>query len=193
MTFNFLQELGRKLIHIIVLLVLCGYVIVEKTHGKQIALVGIVSLLILFLILEYFRLELDLELPIFNWIIRAKEHRKPYGTIYFLLSTIICLAVFDFRIALAALLMTVFGDMTAALIGKWYGKTLIFKNKTLTGGIVELVINLILGFIILRNFYIILAMAFTATIVETFVDELDDNLVVPLFSGFVGQMLIFLI
>ena len=70
---------------------------------------------------------------------------------------------------------------------------LIFRNKTLSGCSVELVINLIVGFIILRNIYIILAMAFTATIVETFVHELDDNLFVPLFAGFVGQLLYFLI
>ena len=175
------------------LLIICAYVIVEKTQGKQIALLGIIAVLILFLIFEYFRLDLEWDLPLFDWLIRAREHRRPTGPIYFLLSTIICLAVFDFRIALAALLMTIFGDMTAALIGKWYGKTLIFKNKTLTGGLVELTINLILGFIVLRNIYIILAMAFTATIVETFVEELDDNLVVPLLSGFVGQILMFLI
>jgi len=36
-------------------------------------------------------------------------------------------------------------------------------------------------------------MAFTAAIVETFLNELDDNLFVPLFAGFVGQLLFLLI
>ena len=52
---------------------------------------------------------------------------------------------------------------------------------------------LIVGLILLKNIYIIIAMAFTATIVETFISELDDNLFVPLFAGFVGQLLFFLI
>ena len=39
------------------------------------------------------------------------------------------------------------------------------------------------------NIYILIAMAFAATITETMVDELDDNLVVPLESGFIGQIL----
>jgi len=55
------------------------------------------------------------------------------------------------------------------------------------------VINLIVGLLLLSNIYIILIMAFTATIVETFVSELDDNLFVPLFAGFVGQLLFFLL
>ena len=116
-----------------------------------------------------------------------------HGAIFFLTATILCLAVFDFKIALAALLMTVFGDMFAALVGKTFGKTLVFKNKTLSGALVELVINLVVGLIILNNIYIIIAMAFTATIIETFVNELDDNLFVPLFAGFIGQLLFFLI
>jgi dolichol kinase len=79
------------------------------------------------------------------------------------------------------------------LIGKRFGKTLVFKNKTLSGALTELVVNLIVGLIILNNIYIILAMAFTAAIVETFLNELDDNLFVPLFAGFVGQLLFLLI
>ncbi len=117
------------------------------------------------------------------------------GAIFFLSATIICLAVFDFKIALAALLMTTFGDMTAAIVGKKYGQSLIYRNKTLVGCVTELIVNLIVGFTILAltNIYATTAMAFTATVVETLVDELDDNLIVPIFSAFVGQILLFLI
>ena len=53
-------------------------------------------------------------------------------------------------------------------------------------------VNLIVGFAVLINFtnvYVILVMALTATIVEIVVDELDDNLLVPLISGFIGQLI----
>ena len=188
-----LQEVKRKSLHVAILLIIILYAILEHSISKQISLFTLVFILLFLLMTEFIRLELNIEVPIIRQIIRAKEERKMHAAIYFLTATIICLAVFDFRIALAALLMTVFGDMVAALVGKRFGKTLIFKNKTLSGCLVELVINLIVGLIILNNIYIIIAMAFTATIIETFISELDDNLFVPLFAGFVGQLLFFLI
>ena len=193
MVWTFLGELRRKAMHMAILLIIILYSILEKSVSKQISLFTLVFILLFLLVTEFIRLELNIEVPIVRQLIRAKEERKMHGAIYFLSATIICLAVFDFRIALAALLMTVFGDMFAAIVGQKFGKTLLFKDKTLSGCLVELVITLIVGLIILNNIYIIIAMAFTATIVETFVSELEDNLFVPLFAGFVGQLLFFLI
>ena len=36
-------------------------------------------------------------------------------------------------------------------------------------------------------------MAFTATIVETLIEKLDDNLLIPVFFGFNGQIVVFLL
>jgi dolichol kinase len=130
-------------------------------------------------------------MPFFSQFIRSKEQDRMYGVIYFLSATIISLAVFSKEIALAALLMTTFGDMVAALIGKKYGTILIYGNKTWAGFLAELGTNLIVGFLILDSIYIILGMAFVATIVETLVDELDDNLLIPIFSGLAGQIILF--
>ncbi len=87
--------------------------------------------------------------------------------------------------------MTTFGDMVAALVGKRYGTTLMYRNKTWAGFLAELGTNLIVGFLILDSIYVILGMAIVATIVETLVDELDDNLLIPIFSGFAGQIILF--
>jgi dolichol kinase len=193
MTWTFFHELRRKSFHVTILLIIMLYSILESSVSKQIALITLVFILLLLLVAEYIRLELNIEVPLIKQLLRAREEKRMHGAIYFLTATIICLAVFDFNIALAALLMTAFGDMFAALIGKRFGKTLVFKNKTLSGALTELVVNLIVGLIILNNIYIILAMAFTAAIVETFLNELDDNLFVPLFAGFVGQLLFLLI
>ncbi|MEK6892339.1 MAG: CTP--2,3-di-O-geranylgeranyl-sn-glycero-1-phosphate cytidyltransferase [Nanoarchaeota archaeon] len=195
MVWGFFHELGRKIVHMTILVILALYFFIENTHGKQIALLFLVGLLILFLVLEYFRIELGWKIPFFSLFIRAKEENRMYGVVYFLSASIISLAVFDKKIALAALLMTTFGDMVAAVIGKRYGTTLIYRNKTWAGFIAELATNFIVGFLVLGNMsggiYIILGMAFVATIVETMVDELDDNLMIPIFSGFVGQIILF--
>src|SRR3989339_1388178 len=133
MVWGLFHEIGRKMIHITILIVLIIYNFIQNSYGKQLALLFLVALLILFLMLEYFRLELGWKMPFFSQFIRPKEQNKMYGVIYFLSATIISLAVFDYKIALAALLMTTFGDMVAALVGKKYGTTLIYRNKTLAG------------------------------------------------------------
>ena len=200
MVWGLFHEIGRKIIHITILIVLAAYFLIQDSLvsagyttilAKQVALLFLVALLIIFLILEYFRLELGWKMPFFAQFIRPKEQNKMYGVIYFLSATIISLAVFDHRIALAALLMTTFGDMLAALVGKRYGTTLIYRNKTWAGFLAELGTNLIVGFFVLSNIYVILVMALVATIVETFVDELDDYLLIPIFAGFAGQIIFF--
>ena len=195
MVWDFFNEIGRKIIHITILIVLIIYNVIQNNYGKQLALLFLVSLLIIFLILEYFRLELGWKMPFFSQFIRPKEQNRMYGVIYYLSATIISLAVFDYKIALAALLMTAFGDMVAALVGKRYGTTLIYRNKTWAGFLAELIVNIFVGFFVLVNLpgyiYIVLGMAFVATIVETIVDELDDNLLIPIFAGFAGQVILF--
>lgn len=90
--------------------------------------------------------------------------------------------------------MTTFGDMSAAIAGKKYGTRMLFRNKTVVGFVTELITNLIVALIISLTFsisiYILIVMAFAATITETIVDELDDNLIVPIVSGFIGQILL---
>lgn len=200
MVWGVFHEIGRKIIHITILIVLAAYFLIQDSLvnagytavlAKQVALLFLVALLIVFLILEYFRLELGWKMPFFSQFIRPKEQNRMYGVIYFLSATIISLAVFDYKIAMAALLMTTFGDMVAALVGKRYGTTLIYRNKTWAGFLGELATNLIVGFLILDSIYVILGMALAATIVETMVDELDDNLLIPIFSGFAGQIILF--
>lgn len=200
MVWGLFHEIGRKIIHITILLVLAAHFLIQDSLvnagytvalAKQVALLFLVSLLIIFLILEYLRLELGWKMPFFSQFIRPKEENRMYGVIYFLSATIISLAVFDHKIALAALLMTTFGDMMAALVGRRYGTTLIYKNKTWAGFLAEMGTNLVVGFFVLNNIYIIIGMALSATVVETLVDELDDNLLIPIFSGFVGQVIQF--
>ena len=197
MTWKLFHEVGRKIIHITILVVLVLFFAIKKQTGQQIALLFLVGILLIFLVLEYFRLELNFKLPFFHQFIRPKEQYRVYGSIFFLTSAIIALAVFDTAIALAALLMTTFGDIAAAIVGKKYGTTILFKNKTVIGFAAELATNLIVAVMISLTFginiYIPIIMAFVASTSETLVDELDDNLVVPIVSGFIGQILLFLI
>jgi phytol kinase len=197
MPWNFIQEVGRKIIHLTILIVLALFFAIKNQASEQLALLFLVALLIVFLILEYLRLEMNVKMPFFHQFIRPKEQFRVYGVVFFLSSTIIAFAVFDTAIALAALLMTTFGDMMAAIIGKKYGTTVLFRNKTVLGSVVELATNLVvavaISLLFVINIYVLIAMAFAATAVEISVDELDDNLAVPVISGFVGQLLLILL
>ena len=190
---EFFHEIGRKAIHITILIALVLFFAIKNQSGQRAALLFLVALLLIFLILEYFRLDLNFKLPFFHRFIRPKEEYRIYGVVFFLSSTIIALAVFDTPIALAALLMTTFGDMSAAIAGKKYGTTILFRNKTVVGFVTALITNIIVAVIISLlfsiNIYIPIIMAFTATIIETLTDEMDDNLVVPIITGFIGQIL----
>ena len=95
MVWSFFHELGRKIIHMTILVILALYFFIENTHGKQVALLFLVGLLILFLVLEYFRIELGWKIPFFSLFIRAKEENRVCGVVYFLSASIISLAVFD--------------------------------------------------------------------------------------------------
>ena len=195
MKWNLFREISRKVIHLLMLVILLFYIVFEKKYNKTYALLALILLLLFFLIIEYIRLDLDIKIPLVGFFIRPKEINKMSGVIYFIIASIICLAVFDFGIALASLLMTTLGDMTAAIAGQKYGHTMVFKKKTLIGGVAELVVNIIIGVGIVLFFsnitiYTMLAMAFTATIIEIVVESIDDNLVVPLATGFIGQILL---
>lgn len=191
MAWILLNEVLRKTTHIAILLVLLIYNSIEESYSKQAGLFFILGLLGIMLILEYLRLELGWRMPFLSFVIRPKEEHRLNGGVHFLAATIICLGVFDFNIALAALLMTTFGDLSASLAGKTLGSSLIYRSKTWAGFTAELIVNLAVGFIVLNNIYIIIGMAIVASISEILVEEIDDNLIIPLFAGFAGQLIKF--
>jgi len=193
MVWGIKKELKRKAIHLLAISFIIIFILIFSTFGKTIALLVLVFLLIIFLELDYVRVELRKKIPLISGLWRLKEKDRPGGQVFFLIGSIISLAVFDFDIALTAILMTVFGDMAAALIGKKFGRTWLTKKKALEGILAEFIVDLLIVFVIIGysswNWVIMLVMALTATTVETLVEKLDDNLIIPLFSGFNGQVI----
>jgi len=191
---RFAFELRRKFIHLMALLLLVIYLIVRKYYGHGGGLIALVLVLIFFLILEYYRIAKKKKIPLFHIFWRKSEKNRLSGSVYLVIGAIIALGVFDFWIAVVALLMTIFGDMAGALIGIPFGKHKLKKpnNKSWEGTIAQFLVDLVIGFILLDSILIVLGMALAATIVETKFEHVDDNLSIPVVSGFVGQILSFL-
>jgi dolichol kinase len=95
-------------------------------------------------------------------------------------------------VAASAMLMAVFGDFFAALMGKFLGKTKIYKSKTFVGTFSCFIANLGVAYLVLPGMHLInIPMAIVATVVELFSSKIDDNLSVPIFAGFVGQIIVY--
>ena len=182
-------ELKRKSIHFLA----SGYILVYwaayKLFNHQIAMLILLSTLIFFIVIEFFRIMEGVKIPIIHILWRKKEAKSLGGQVYFMLGVIIAFALFEFRIAVVAILMTTIGDMAAAIFGISFGKHKISKrsNKSWEGSIAEFLVDLVIAFLIIGDPFIAIAMALVATTVETVMPHVDDNLAIPVFSGFVGQ------
>jgi phytol kinase len=185
------REVQRKAVHVTTLLIVVGYYILPKA----VVLPIMTLFLILFLEIEFVRIDLKLKLPLFHNLYRKKEEDRLSGNVFFLIGAIIAISVFYKEIAIAAILMTTFGDAAAALFGKRFGRTWIpkLKNRAVEGCMAEFVVDLLIGFVFLESLPVIIVMAGTATIVETVVDKIDDNMLIPVFAGFNAQIITYII
>ena len=185
------MELQRKAVHATSVLIVILYYVLPKE-----AIVLLLTVfLILFLEVEFIRIDLKLKLPLFHTLYREKEAESLSGNVFFLIGALIAISAFSKEIAVAAILMTTFGDSAAALVGKRFGKTWIPKleNRAVEGCMAEFAVDLLIGFVLIDSWLVILVMAGTATIVESVVKKMDDNLLIPLFSGFNAQILTYII
>jgi len=186
-------EMKRKLFHLTAILFIPFYYLINLYTNKAIAIFSLCILLVIFLIIEFFRIKLKKALPIFRAIYRDKEKEGKFSTnIHFTLAAIISFTFFSFPVASTVMLMATLGDMTAAIIGIRFGRHQFFNysNRTWEGTLSEFVVDLIIATLILNNLILSLAMAFVATLVETTCNDIiDDNLSIPVFAGAIGHFL----
>jgi len=182
-------EIKRKFIHIFSLLYIAIYLYSAKYYNHKTGLLALVAVLVFFLILEYFRVKKQKKIPIFHIFWRESEKNRLGGQVYFVTGAIIAFAFFSKEIAITALLMTVFGDMAAAIFGIAFGKHWIkgLKDRAWEGVIAQFTVDLIIAILILGNIPLSIIMALTATFVETTITKIDDNFSIPLFSGTIAQ------
>lgn len=181
---DLINEILRKCIHLTSILIILIY----AYAGKQAVLTVLMIYLLVILIIEHLRLEHDVKIPLFHFLFREKEGTQLAGHVFFTIGAIISISVFSKDIAYASILMTTFGDLSAALVGKTFGRTRFFgKAKSLEGCIAEFVVDFVIGYTFLGSLIIASVMAFTATIVESIAGKIDDNLAIPVFSGSSGQ------
>ena len=174
-------ELKRKLIHLISIILV--FISLSLSYNKILSLLPILIILFFSLIFEYLRIK-KVKIPIYSSFFREKEKNRLGGHIYYLIGIFLVLLFFNFDIAFVSILMLVFGDTTATLVGMRFNKL----KKTNEGTIAELIVNIIIGIIFLP-YMIAIPMAIMATITEYFTKRINDNIAIPIVASLTGQIM----
>jgi glycerol-3-phosphate acyltransferase PlsY len=131
---------------------------------------------------------------LFGQLLRRKEMYTLTGGSYLLLASLVAMLVFSREVFIPAILFLAVGDTVAALFGRRFGRTKFFR-KTIAGTSACLVSCLIIAYIVskLPNASLPLGIgivgAVMATIVEALPVEVNDNVIIPISTGIVMQIL----
>jgi dolichol kinase len=182
-------ELGRKAIHVAALAIPIGYYFMAEPLGRAIlAVLTAASFVIDGVRLNQPKVRTFFYI-FFGRMVRDHERYNLLGATYLLLSSLICVYAFAKPVAVAALGFLILGDTVAALVGRAVGRVRIF-GKTLEGSLACLAVCLAIGAVIPELSWAQRACgALVATLIELVPVPLDDNLRIPLASGFTMMLL----
>ena len=187
------NEIFRKVIHILSSVIPLSYLWLVK--DKDTMLLILVALSITALVIEFLRSKTSIFSRCFNilfdFMLREKESNGKWtGATWLLLGWTITVLMFDMPIAVSALLFLSIGDSFAALAGKLYPRGRI-GDKTFSGSIVGLVFSLIVVTTINQTLLpvVLLFGAIAAMGIELIPSKINDNLTIPIFSGFVMMII----
>jgi len=190
------NEIKRKLFHLVGLAIPIGYYIINDKSKALIIMVMVTAIYFTFEILRRINPKFE-KLFILNFadIMRPEERKTITATGFYLLSSILTIALFSKTVAIISLLFLILGDSNAALVGKGWGRIKIL-SKTLEGSLACFITCFLIAFVSSRlnplitlEPHIAIAGAFVATIVEFVSVGSYDNFTIPLASGFVMQLL----
>jgi dolichol kinase len=181
------KEISRKAVHISSLLLPLAYRYVFHSN-KKFAFTFLLPLTLLALIVEIARLEhrtvKRIFYNVFGIMLRKHELHEFTGATYLLISSLFCIAVFPKDITFVALAFLAIGDTLAAIIGISYGKRKLLRTKKSLEGSLACFIGTFIFALFFLHPFIALVGAFFATVAEFSSIPVDDNIKIPLISGF---------
>ena len=190
-----MKHLGRKLYHLLGGL---GLLSLYYLLGRRNALFCYAALTVIVLALDLTRLKVpDLNqfmLTRFRSFMRPSEANKLTGTPPYLLGIGLTLLCFRTDIATAAICFLAFGDVAATTIGERYGRKKIAGDKSLEGTLAFVAVATAAGLMLTSVGIhlmpgLIVAGALVAAGVELLPLPVNDNLLIPLVSGGVMELI----
>ena len=176
-------ELRRKSVHLVGLIVPICYIFIDKRQAAiAVGILVLIALLIELLkaVLPPFR---DLFYQVFTPVLRSNERKGAItGATYYLIGAFLPILIFPKILAIVCIFFMILGDMAAALIGKKWGRTKLFPQKSLEGSMACFLVCVLIA-LVKFNPVVAIVGALAATVVEVLPIKLDDNLTMPLLSG----------
>ena len=189
---SFRFELIRKAIHLCSITIPVFYFFTPR----QLALEVLIPLTLAFIAIDIARYYLG---PVetwfyetFGWLLRSRERdsnrKRLNGATYVLISATLCVLIFPKLIAVTSFLILIISDLSAALIGKRFGRHRLF-GKSLEGSLGFFASALIIIALLPKIEYapaeygIGVVAALAGAAVEALPIDVDDNISVPLTVG----------
>jgi dolichol kinase len=192
-------------VHLVALLIpSLWFIIHERTvPGTKLLLSqGLLILVaVIFLTVDFLRLRIhrvkDVFVVLFGSMLRRREFSGLTGGSYLLVASTFSAFIFEPRVLIAATAFLALGDTMAAFVGLWVGR-IRFWNKTVEGTLAGFASCIGVAYVtsILPYWSIPLGVgiigAITASAVEALPIEVNDNVAVPIVSGLVMQVTLWL-
>ena len=184
------REVQRKLIHIFFSVIPIGYWL---GWDRNIILGLCLFLAVGFLVADILRIKFALArryfVFIFSKLLREDELEKDLtGATYLFWGMSATVFLFFKEAAVPALLFVTFADPVAAIVGKRFGKHRVF-NKTVEGfeGFFLTAVLIVVAFSPFGFWGFVIALL--AALLELFPLKLNDNLIIPIVSGFLFNLI----
>jgi len=181
----------RKLLHVSTIVVPISYLFLPRFP----MVIGLCVLGILFLFIDFLRLEIKIIGSrfdhFFGKLIWPKEKNTLTAATHYVVAAFLSVYFFDKWIAIAVLLFLSLGDTAAHIIGVRWGKNRLDTEKTIEGSLACLIICLCVSFLLPQPSFIVLVVgALVASLVEFFPFGIDDNFTLPLISGAAMEIMV---
>jgi dolichol kinase len=196
---HFRVELIRKAIHLCSLSIPILYYSLSKSTALAILIPLTAGFVVVDLLRYYHQPSARLFHILFGWLLREHEFGRKVKTLnggtYMLVSATVCVLIFPKLIVITSFAILIIADSAAALVGQRFGRHKIFggrtRNKSVEGSAAFLLGALFVVCVTpkaarLPGEYIVgVVAAVVGMFAEIFSSEfLDDNLAVPLSTGF---------
>ena len=188
-------QLGRRLFHVGNGLFIALLYTIFFTRERLISLIG--TLAAVTYLVDQVRLsypEITQRYQHFiKYIMRAEEQVKESGMVPYSIAILLSIIIFPKQVAIIAILTLALADPASALVGIKYGKRHWVKDKTVEGSIAFATVCFFVCLSVLLSgnqqywskfFFLSLLTALGSAGFEMIPIKIDDNLTIPLFTGF---------
>ena len=180
----------RKFVHVLLGTFLLSLIILVHTFYGSIPVISFLGLLtILYGAIDYYRMSKKGHILVIEPLYAPYEKKKFSGAFFSLVASLICISVFPFQIALAAIAINVYADPLSFFLKKLCG----MKGRNFAGSLPYIWVGLFVAFMLTRNLPLAMVMSIAATVADYFSTKIDDNLSTPLaaaIAGFVFMLLV---